>query len=80
MTTVMSLLVGGRSLRRCDSACYGASGGRCDCICGGKNHGVGLEKALANTSARAEAQSKQPALHVPLPFGLAQDAPLEVGP
>jgi len=42
--------------RRCDGRCYDANADRldvnnrpkCRCICGGVNHGVGLEKAKAN--------------------------------
>jgi len=34
--------------RRCDAACYDAKRLGCTCICGGKNHGQGLEKAMAN--------------------------------
>jgi len=35
--------------RRCDAGCYNATTIKCQCICGGVNHGVGLEKARANT-------------------------------
>ena len=35
---------------RCDERCYDAIGGKCDCCCGGVNHGVGLNKAVANLS------------------------------
>lgn len=35
--------------RRCDAKCYDAKCLDCDCICGGKNHGCGLEKALKNS-------------------------------
>ncbi len=34
---------------RCDARCYNAKEPHCDCICGGRNHGRGLEKALAQT-------------------------------
>jgi len=40
---------------RCDAKCYSANGGKCDCICGGLNHGVGVEKAMDNTRTLAEA-------------------------
>lgn len=33
---------------RCDARCYEAEGGECDCICGGRNHGVGLKRAVEN--------------------------------
>lgn len=34
--------------RKCDSACYDARAPKCSCICGGKNHGVGEDKAIDN--------------------------------
>lgn len=37
------------SRRRCDARCYNATGKKCTCICGGRNHGVGLKKAIENT-------------------------------
>lgn len=53
---------------RCDAKCYQAHGGECDCICGGMNHGGGLQKAMSNTAELAEswiekAQQKDPGLH-----------------
>ncbi len=35
---------------RCDSRCYEAQAPECDCICDGRNHGVGLERALESTA------------------------------
>ena len=35
---------------RCDANCYNAKDIECDCICGGKNHGVGYKRALENTT------------------------------
>ena len=32
----------------CDERCYDAKGMTCSCICGGKNHGMGLKQALIN--------------------------------
>jgi len=40
--------------RRCDAKCYDADDGKCDCVCNGANHGVGLDKALDNTRTLAE--------------------------
>jgi len=40
--------------RRCDARCYNGKHARCRCICGGRNHGVGLEKALRNTCEMAQ--------------------------
>lgn len=50
----MKLLVQhvGGVVRRCDARCYHATHTRCTCICGGENHGVGLERALRNTLER----------------------------
>lgn len=34
---------------RCDAKCTGAKpGSKCDCCCGGVNHGVGVARALLN--------------------------------
>ena len=40
--------------RRCDEKCYGADGGTCVCICGGMNHGKGLNIAMENTELYAK--------------------------
>ena len=52
----MTLISCGNSdgVRRCDERCYGATGGTCDCVCGGANHGKGLAQALQNTAQVAE--------------------------
>jgi len=39
---------------KCDANCYNATGPKCDCICGGKNHGVGIDQATENTRLYAE--------------------------
>ncbi len=39
---------------RCDAKCHDATSDKCDCICGGANHGVGLSKAIEQTKAYAE--------------------------
>lgn len=39
---------------RCDANCYNATGPKCDCVCGGRNHGVGLDKARENTRELAD--------------------------
>lgn len=40
-----------RGARRCDSSCYNAKTPPkgCRCICQGRNHGVGLDRAVENT-------------------------------
>lgn len=45
--------VGNSGTRRCDAHCYGAKGDKCTCVCGGVNHGKGLQQALENTKAMA---------------------------
>ena len=39
---------------RCDAKCYNATGEKCECICGGLNHGAGINKAVENTNELAE--------------------------
>lgn len=41
-------------IRTCNSRCYNAKGAVCVCCCGGKNHGVGFDKAIENTRETAE--------------------------
>ncbi len=31
---------------RCDAKCYDARHPHCDCVCGGRNHGKGLDEAI----------------------------------
>jgi len=50
MTTLISAHNGDGCIGRCDARCYNAKGERCRCICGGRNHGVGREKAANNTA------------------------------
>jgi hypothetical protein len=40
--------IGQGPVRRCDGRCYNGKNKTCVCICGGRNHGVGLEQALKN--------------------------------
>jgi len=39
----VTLIVVGNSdgQRRCDARCHNASEAKCDCVCGGRNHGLG---------------------------------------
>ena len=39
---------------RCDAHCYNAKEPHCECICGGKNHGAGLQRAIENTREQVE--------------------------
>jgi len=55
MTTMIAAYNSSGCIGRCDAKCYLATSPDCTCICGGKNHGVGLKKAMANTQELAEA-------------------------
>lgn len=46
---LMTQKIGQGPTQRCDARCYNAIGGKCECICSGRNHGAGVEKALTNT-------------------------------
>lgn len=39
----------GTLIGRCDASCYDATGPDCQCICGGRNHGKGFQKAVEQT-------------------------------
>jgi hypothetical protein len=45
---LLSQKIGDGPTQRCDARCFNAKGGNCQCICGGRNHGVGIDKALDN--------------------------------
>jgi hypothetical protein len=63
---VLYQLRNGRRVRQCDSRCYnGEIHVECHCICGGQNHGVGLEQAVNNMLQFANAGLAQGPLYVP---------------
>jgi hypothetical protein len=50
MTTLMAVYDVDGCAGQCDAECYAAAGsGSCGCICGGQNHGAGLNQAIRNT-------------------------------
>ena len=54
MPALIKVTYGNGKRIRCDATCYNAKANNsheCMCICGGANHGVGLNKALENTQA-----------------------------
>jgi len=53
MATLISYQSSGGQQGRCDAKCYNARHPRCVCICGGRNHGVGLRQAAINTAQEA---------------------------
>ena len=54
MTTLIAAYNSEGCTGRCDAKCYNATGPDCECICGGLNHGAGVEKAMENTRELAE--------------------------
>jgi hypothetical protein len=53
VTTLIAVSTSDGLVGRCDARCYLAMHPDCDCICGGRNHGAGVQKALDNTRAMA---------------------------
>jgi hypothetical protein len=49
MTTLIEIRDVNGLVGRCDAKCYDAENDNCKCICGGYNHGVGIEAAKENT-------------------------------
>lgn len=52
MTTVLAVYNSDGCVGRCDANCHDAKSAHCTCICGGKNHGAGLQKAIENNHER----------------------------
>jgi len=48
MSTLISIRTAQGEVSVCNAKCYEAKHPRCLCICGGKNHGVGIEQAKQN--------------------------------
>lgn len=67
MAALLIVRSGNAVVGACGSRCFNADRTRCWCICGGMNHGVGLERATDNTrahcaewAARAGADAARP--------------------
>jgi hypothetical protein len=56
VTTLIHVRFGNGQSYRCDARCYDAKQPGCECICGGKNHGVGMAKAVENVCAYTKAE------------------------
>ena len=50
MTTAIAVYTSEGCVGRCDARCHDAVSRDCDCICGGRLHGVGSENALAENT------------------------------
>lgn len=56
-------------VRACNSNCYNAKNFTCHCVCGGKNHGVGLRAANENMTKdfKRELKAKNPRNYIGFP-------------
>lgn len=54
MTTLIAAYSSNGCEGRCDAKCHNATNPECDCICGGMNHGVGVQQAIRNTQEYCE--------------------------
>lgn len=54
MVTLLAVYNSEGCVGRCDARCYGADHPECECICGGANHGAGLDQAQANVTEAFE--------------------------
>jgi hypothetical protein len=52
--TLIAQYNSGGCVGRCDASCYEATKPVCKCICGGRNHGVGVTRAVENTHQIAQ--------------------------
>lgn len=55
MSTLIAVYNSDGCVGRCDAKCYDATEPACECICGGKNHGAGLQVSMENTRELGEA-------------------------
>jgi len=49
MTTLIAVYNSEGCVGRCDARCYEAKNAQCHCICGGRNHSAGKQRAIENT-------------------------------
>lgn len=75
MTTLIAVYNSQGCAGRCDERCYAAIGETCDCICGGRNHGAGLEQAADNTRQLAESWMDAYSQSHHLPTGATWEIP-----
>jgi hypothetical protein len=54
MSTLIAVYNSEGCVGRCDAKCYDAKSPACDCICRGRNHGAGIERASETTRDIAE--------------------------
>ena len=54
MTTLIAVYTSDGLVGRCDAKCYEATQPTCECICGGHNHGAGIQTAIDHTRHMAQ--------------------------
>jgi hypothetical protein len=52
MTTLIAVYNSEGCVGRCDARCYEAANAKCHCICGGRNHSAGKQRAMENVARR----------------------------
>lgn len=77
MATLIEIRTAAGVIGRCDAKCYDGAHDKCDCICGGANHGVGVNRAIQQTAAHAkqwveEYRQAHPGLAEQLDFGVLE--------
>jgi hypothetical protein len=55
MVLITAVDENGKVIRKCDARCYNAKGEHCKCVCGGRNHGLGLDAARERILKEREA-------------------------
>lgn len=65
MCTLIAVYNSDGCVGRCDAKCYNAECDDCDCICGGRNHGAGLKRALDNTREYCQEYLNQTGVVIP---------------
>lgn len=60
---------------RCDQTCYDAKQPSCECVCRGKNHGVGIRRAEINSRELVAAWADIGARLGGLPFSRVEAGP-----
>jgi len=50
MTTAIAVYNSDGCVGRCDARCHNATSPDCDCICGGRLHGIGATNAIAENT------------------------------
>lgn len=63
MTTAIAVYNSDGCVGRCDAKCHNASSPDCDCICGGRLHGVGAGSAVEQNTRDLLGDELTDALH-----------------